>query len=375
MSDRLTSVGHRRTGGWGLTEARRDDTMSKIAGLSRRQLLLSSSIVSVGVLLAGAASATPVPAPQSAVTSPQAGDVAVSNVEFKKNDITLAGNVYYPKGFDRNQKYAAIVVVHPGGGVKEQTVGLYARKLAEEVFVTLAFDAAHQGASGGLPRFVDDPMKRVGDIYSAVDYLVSLPYVDAQRIGALGVCAGSGTTVKAAMTERRIKAIGTVSAVDVGAATRMGWDGKATVSEQLAMLDAVAKQRSAEVAGAAPVYVPYVPKVGDTTAPRDLQEAADYYLTPRGQHPNAPNKLLLTSLSAMVSFTGFDRIETLLTQPLMVVAGSEAGSLWHSHELHAKAAGPKQIAIVEGATHMDLYDGAGSDRAMSHLSPFFTRTL
>jgi uncharacterized protein len=199
--------------------------------------------------------------------------------------------------------------------------------------------------------------------------------VDADRIGALGVCAGSGTTIKAASTERRIKAVGTVSAVDVGAATRKGWDGKASVSEQMAMLEAVAKQRTAEVAGAAPVYVPYVPKVGDTTAPRDLQEAADYYLTPRGQHPNAPNKLLLTSLSAMVSFTGFDQADTLLTQPLMIVAGSEAGSLWHSEELHAKAAGPKELFIVAGATHMDLYDGEGVNVAMTKLSPFFTRSL
>ena len=88
--------------------------------------------------------------------------------------------------------------------------------------------------------------------------------------------------------------------------------------------------------------MPYVPKVGDTTAPRDLREAADYYLTPRGQHPNAPNKMLFTSASCMVAFTGFDQVETLLTQPLMVIAGSEAGSLWHSKELHAKAAGPKR---------------------------------
>ena len=119
--------------------------------------------------------------------------------------------------------------------------------------------------------------------------------MDADRIGALGICAGSGTTIKAATTERRIKAVATVSAVDVGAATRKGWDGKAPESDQIAMLEAVAKQRTAEAAGAAPVYVPYVPEVGDTTAPRDLQEAADYYLTPRGQHPNAPNKMLLTS--------------------------------------------------------------------------------
>ena len=166
-----------------------------------------------------------------------------------------------------------------------------------------------------------------------------------------------------------------MSAVDVGAATRKGWDGKAPVSDQLAMLDSVAKQRSAEAAGAAPVYVNYVPKVGDTTAPRDLQEAADYYLTPRGHHPNSPNKMLLTSLVHLASFTGFDQVETLLTQPLLVVAGSEAGSLWHSHELHAKAPGPKELFIVNGATHMDLYDGDGVGRAMSKLSPFFKGNL
>jgi fermentation-respiration switch protein FrsA (DUF1100 family) len=125
-------------------------------------------------------------------------------------------------------------------------------------------------------------------------------------------------------------------------------------SDLIGMLESVAKQRTAEAAGAAPVYVNYVPKVGDKTAPRDLQEAADYYLTPRGQHPNAPNKMLLTSASYMVSFTGFDRVN-LLTQPVMIVAGSEAGSLWHSKELHAKAAGPKELFIVDGATHMQLF--------------------
>jgi fermentation-respiration switch protein FrsA (DUF1100 family) len=219
-------------------------------------------------------------------------------------------------------------------------------------------------------------MRRVGDIYSALDYLTSLRYVDAAKIGALGICAGSGTAIKAASTERRIKSIATVSAVDVGASFRKGWDGKASEADQIATLEAVAKQRTAEAAGAAPVYLPYVPNVGDKTAPRDLQEAADYYLTTRGQHPNAPNKMLLTSASYMVAFTGFDRIDQLLTQPLMVVAGSEAGSLWHSRELHARAATKdKELFIVPGATHMDLYDGAGSDVAMNKLSPFFKRSL
>ena len=303
------------------------------------------------------------------------GDITMQGVNFDNNGIRLAGNVYHPPGFYAGRTYAAIISVHPGGGVKEQTAGLYAQKLAEQGFVTLAFDASHQGASGGEPRFLDDPMRRVGDIYSAVDYLTSLSYVDAGRIGVLGICAGSGTTIKAASNERRIKAVATVSAVDVGAATRKGWDGKAPVSSQMEMLDAVARQRTAEAAGAAPAYVPYVPAVGDTTAPRDLQEAAEYYLTPRGQHPNAPNKMLLTSLSCLVSFTGFDQVEALLTQPVMIIAGSEAGSLWHSQELHAKAPGPKELIIVNGATHMDLYDGPGAADAASKLARFFKRTL
>jgi fermentation-respiration switch protein FrsA (DUF1100 family) len=339
------------------------------ANMGRRQTMFGCSALTASLLIPQIASAAEESKQRTTATG-----VRVLNVRFKNNGIDMAGNLYLPKNLSESGKYPAIVSVHPGGGVKEQTAGLYAQKLAEQGFVALAFDASHQGASGGMPRLLDDPMRRVADIYSAVDYLTSLGYVDANRIGALGICAGSGTTVKAASLERRIKAIATVSAVDVGAATRKGWDGKATKDEQFALLESVAKQRSAEAAGAAPAYVNYVPKVGDKSAPRDLQEAADYYLTPRGQHPNSPNKMLMTSLSALMSFTGFDRVD-LLTQPLLIVAGSEAASLWHSQELQTKAAGPKELYVVDGATHMDLYDGPGADTAMTKLAPFFKRTL
>lgn len=179
------------------------------------------------------------------------------------------------------------------------------------------------------------------------------------------------------MSERRIKALATVSAVDTGAAGLKGWDGtgSANPTAQIAALETVAKARSAQAAGAAPVYGRYVPDVGDRTAPRDLQEAADYYLTPRGQHPNAPNKRLIISDGYAALFSAFAGAETLLTQPLMVVAGSEAGSLWHSQELHAKAAGPKELEVIPGATHMDLYDGQGADLAVSKLVPFFKANL
>ncbi|MBF9239750.1 alpha/beta hydrolase [Hymenobacter sp. BT683] len=353
------------------------DTNRKRRLVQGRRLVATAALFGASAALSGFTGAPLSRAAPAVSPEPSHQPVAatVKSVQFPNGPLKMAGNLYLPAGFDAAKTYAAIVVVHPGGGVKEQTAGLYAQRLAAQGFIALAFDASHQGASEGLPRFLDDPMKRVGDISSAVDYLTTLAYVDAQRLGALGICAGSGATVKAAMTERRLKALATVSAVDVGAASRKGWDGQATQSGQLATLEAVAQQRTAEAAGAAPVYVPYVPNVGDKTAPRDLQEAADYYLTPRGQHPNAPNKMLLTSAGYGAVFNAFDQAETLLTQPLLIVAGSAAGSLWHSRDLYAKAAGPKDLVLISGATHMDLYDGKGAGLALDKLAPFFKRTL
>lgn len=317
------------------------------------------------------------PSPSDNGSTAKAASSSVVPVTFKNNNLKMAGNLYLPAGFDNTKKYAAVVVVHPGGGVKEQTAGLYAQKLSEAGFVALAFDASHQGASEGEPRFLDNPMNRVGDIFSAVDYLVTLPYVDAARIGGMGICAGSGATVKAAMTERRIKALATVSGVDVGAAGRRGWDGKGSGEGVMATLEAVAKQRTAEANGAAPLYVPYVPEVGDKTAPLDLQEAAEYYRTPRGQHPASTNKMLFTGAGYGILFDGFGQADKLLTQPLLLVAGSDAGSLWQSEELIKKAASKnKELFIIKGATHMDLYDGKEYvPQVTKRLAEFFTQNL
>ncbi len=351
--------------------------MSKFPrGLSRRNLILGASLATAALMVPASASAKLPVTPQRAGLTTHIGEVTVRGVAFDNNGITMSGNVYLPKGFDERRKYPAIVVVHPGGGVKEQTAGLYALKMAKQGFVTLAFDAAHQGASGGMPRFIDDPMKRVVDFYSAVDYLTTLAYVDDDRIGALGVCAGSGITVKASMTDRRIKALAIVSGIDSGAAARQGWDGTTPVSAMLETLAKVGAQRTAEAGGAAPVYVPYVPALGDKSAPRDLQEAADYYLTDRGRSPTSTNQMLMTSISTGMSFTGFEGADTFITQPLLMIAGSEAGSLWHSKALLANAASrDKELFIIPGATHMDLYDGPGADTAARKLAPFFQSKL
>lgn len=300
----------------------------------------------------------------------------MKSINFKNNAIEMAGSLYFPDGFSEGEKYAAVVVVHPGGGVKEQTAGLYAKKLAEQGFVALTFDASHQGASGGMPRFLENPAERVEDVRSAVDYLTTLGYVGSDRIGALGICAGGGYAVKAATSEQRIKAIATVSAVNIGDATRRGWNGDAPLSDQIATLKAVADQRTAEARGAEPMYVEYVPSVPDDKTPRDLREASEYYLTPRGQYPTSTNKLLFTSLDKMLAFDAFDQVSTLLTQPSLFIAGSDAGSLWHSKAVYEKAKGEKELFIVEGATHMTLYDApAHVDQAVAKLSPFFDRSL
>jgi hypothetical protein len=301
----------------------------------------------------------------------------MENVTFPNGPVTMAGNLYLPAGFDPNGSYAAVVTVHPGGGVKEQTAGLYASKLAEQGFVALAYDASHQGESGGEPHFLEDPAARVEDVHAAVDHLQSLAYVDADRVGVLGICAGGGYAVNATMTDHRVRAVATVSAVNIGSGYRKGWYGSEADSAAVPTLDAAAQQRTAEAQGAEPAYIPYVPAELDESTPRDMVEAHDYYLTPRAQHPNAQNKKLFTgSISRIFAFDAFHLVEDLLTQPILMVAGSEAGSLWHTTELHGKVRGPKKLVVVEGGTHMDFYDMPKYvERAVAEATPFFEENL
>lgn len=168
--------------------------------------------------------------------------IKMENVYFpNKLGITVAGNIYYPADFDASKSYAAIVIVPPAGGVKEQTAGIYAEKLAGKGFITLPIDPSYQGESGGEPRYREEPLARVEDIRGAVDHLTSLPYVDENRIGALGICAGGGYVVNAAMTERRIRAVGTSVPVNAGRENRAG--GSQTA---IATLEAIVGQRTAE---------------------------------------------------------------------------------------------------------------------------------
>lgn len=291
--------------------------------------------------------------------------------------IVLSAVIHFPEGFDEGGKYAAVVVAHPGGGVKEQTAGLYARKLAEAGLVTIAFDASYQGESTGEPRQLENPYVRTEDVSAVVDYLTTLPYVDEDRIGAMGICAGGGYAANAAINDRRVKAVGTVSAVNIGAMFRNGWNNDIKDADAIPALQGGSQARTAEANGAAIVQIPLAPLRKEDAPNKELEEAWEYYHTPRCEYPTAPGWATARSLNQIIAYDAFNKAEAFLTQPLLVIAGSVAGSKWMSDDLYRRAASrDKHFHVVEGANHMSLYDvPTYVDEAVSQLAPFFRAKL
>jgi fermentation-respiration switch protein FrsA (DUF1100 family) len=298
-----------------------------------------------------------------------------SPVTFKNQNIKMAGLIFSPAVMEKGKKYPAIVVVHPGGGSKEQTASLYAYRLAQNGYIALAFDASHQGESGGEPRLLEDPTARVEDVRSAVDYFTTLPFADRERIAALGICAGGGYAINATMTDHRIKAVATVSAVNIGDAFRKGWTGAGTVEEQLATLRNGAQQRTAEANGAQLTMLTYVPDTTEGVTEPEMVEVSEYYrLANRWKVKTSPNRFLSSSTDKIYAFDAFNGLDTLLTQPLLLIAGSNAGTKWHSDRAYALAKSEKERFVVPGGTHMSLYDKDVA-KAMPKLTEFFGKNL
>ena len=305
------------------------------------------------------------------------------SVSFKHNSWQVAATLRFPEGFTPHQKYPAIVCAHPISSCKEQTSGaIYGQKLAEAGFITLAFDASTQGESGGEPRFSENPATRVEDFRCAIDYLVTLPYVDEDRIGVLGVCGGGGYAVNAATTDHRFRAVATVVAANYGRILR---EGDASPDAALKTIEALGKQRTAEARGSDPLVVGYIPadmaelaESGITDI--DIAEAVDYYTTPRGRQTGSPNKLRFTSIAPALTWDAFAFTEKLLTQPLHIVIGDVPGgfgSYRDGYELYQRARSTeKTLQVVHGASHYDLYDRPeATSQALAQLIPFYHRYL
>ncbi|MFM2480031.1 alpha/beta hydrolase [Celerinatantimonas sp. YJH-8] len=304
-------------------------------------------------------------------------------VTFTKQGLKVAGLLFTPNGFDESKQYPAIVVTHPGGGVKEQASSLYAYNLAQAGFVALAFDATHQGESEGTPRYLEDPTARVEDIRSAVDYLVTLPFVDEDRIGAMGICAGAGYTLSAIQTEYRIKAAAGISSWNTGYSARNGNPGQNNPETMKKLLSLVAEQRTREARGEEPLIIGYVPNTedefgmdthyGDSVI---MHEAFEYYRTPRCAYPTSPNKVLLTSFDRLAAFDAFAHIDTVSPRPLLFIVGSEADTKYFTDMAYEKAQQPKERFTIPGATHIDLYDKTEYvSQAITKLVSYFNQYL
>lgn len=280
-----------------------------------------------------------------------------SEVRFDSAGIQLAGHLHLPTTGVVN--LPAVVVGHPGSGVKEQTAGLYARRLASAGFVTLAFDAAHQGESAGEPRGLENPAQRVEDLKAAVSFLSARPEVEATRIGMLGICASGAYALTAAASDLRVKAVAGVSTTDITRQFRFGADGGQDPAVFEGMLAAAAAARSAAARGEDLKDMTLFPATVDEARAAGGEHGAegfDYYRTARAAHERSGATMPWRSIDLMATYDAFATIPLLGQRPLLLVAGTRAVTSWMSVEAFGGAQGPKELMWVDGASHVDLYD-------------------
>lgn len=322
----------------------------------------------------------------NAITKNEVGKVNIRPVEYTVEGIKVSANLYLPADYDETSKkiYPAVTVAHPNGGSKEQVAGLYAQRLAELGYIAIACDARYQGASGGVPRLRDYPSNRIEDISGMVDYLSTLPKVDKNRIGSLGICGGGGYTLAAAQTDKRIKAVATLSMFNSGRVRRNGFLD-ADIKGIGARLQKAADAREKELAGEI-VYEGFLPpnctdeqlreKMAELPENTLYRDGIEYYgLSHR--HPNATGSYTTESFMKLIAFDVEDRMD-LINQPLLMIAGEKADTLYMTKDAFDKASGTenKELFMIEGASHIRTYwVSEYVDKAVEKLNTFFNKNL
>lgn len=279
-------------------------------------------------------------------------------VSFKNRyGITLMGDLYLPK--DRgDRRLPALAVGGPFGAVKEQSSGLYAQTMAERGFVAIAFDGSYTGESGGEPRNLASPDINTEDFMAAVDFIGLRPEVDRERIGVIGICGWGGMALNAVAADNRVKAVVASTMYDMTRLMSKGYNDSVTLEQRTQTLEQLSRQRWPDTEKGTPAYGPpyNVLKGGEA---QFLVDYHDYYMTPRGYHKRAVNSGNAWTQTTPLSFMNMPiltYIKEISPRPILFVHGEKAHSLYFAQTAYANAAEPKELMIIPGANHTDLYD-------------------
>ncbi|MGP4669615.1 alpha/beta hydrolase [Agrobacterium pusense] len=332
--------------------------------VGRRNLL---KLTSVGVAAMGAASLlTTASAEAQTLTMtqdwdkvfPKSDQVDHEKVTFKNRyGITLAADLYLPK--DRSGALPAIVVSGPFGAVKEQSSGLYAQTMAERGFVTIAFDPSYTGESGGEPRNIASPDINTEDFSAAVDFIGLRPEVDQERIGVIGVCGWGGMALNAVASDKRVKAVVASTMYDMTRVMSKGYNDTVTLEQRTQTLEQLSRQRWEDAKNGTPAYQPAYNASVTADSPQFMVDYHDYYGTPRGYHKRAVNSGNAWSQTTPLSFMNMPiltYIAEISPRPVLFIHGEKAHSLYFAQTAYENAAEPKELFVIPGASHVDLYD-------------------